>query len=149
MYFYTQSQQLFDHQIYIVTQHYVCLRQDLSKKKVFRNSTSFYSIMYTHVYVGCNNDTVTLACICLNIVFIHTTLNLNKQQLQYDPLFRQLSLYLAAPVETWGVLCGKQHELGVGLHGLLCLRNKQLPVVIQQLYQHAVNIYLVTNEGTC
>lgn len=149
MYFYTQSQQLFDHQIYIVTQHYVCLRQDLSKKKVFRNSTSFYSIMYTHVYVGCNNDTVTLACICLNIVVIHTTLNLNKQQLQYDPLFRQLSLYLAAPVETWGVLCGKQHELGVGLHGLLCLRDKQLTVVIQQLYQHAENIYLFTHEGTC
>lgn len=105
--------------------------------------------MYTHVYVGCNNVTVTLACICLNIVFIHTTLNLNKQQLQYDPLFRQLSLYLAAPVETWGVLCGKQHELGVGLHGLLCLGNKQLPVVIQQLYQHAENIYLFTHEGTC
>lgn len=87
MYFYTQSQQLFDHQIYIVTQHNVCLRQDLSKKKVLEIPPHSTQVMYTHIYVGCNNDTVTLACICLNIVFIHTTLNLNRQQLQYDPLF--------------------------------------------------------------
>lgn len=120
----------------------LCLLESRSEqKKVLRNSTSFYSIMYTHIYVECNNATVTIACICLNIVFIHTALILSKQPLQCDPLFWQPSLYLAAPVETWGVLCGKQHELGVGLHGLLCLRDKQLPVVIQQLYQQRTYIF--------
>ena len=33
---------------------------------------------------------------------------------------------------TWGILGGKEHEMGVGVYGLLQLWYKQLPVVIQQ-----------------
>lgn len=37
---------------------------------------------------------------------------------------------------TRRILCGKEHEVGVGVDGLLQLWHKQLPVVVQEPVKH-------------
>ena len=49
------------------------------------------------------------------------------------PLYKIACPYLSTSVESGRILGGKQHELGVGFHGLLSFGDEQLPIVIQQL----------------
>lgn len=51
-----------------------------------------------------------------------------------------LGFHLPPPVDPRGVLCGKEHEVGVGFDAALELRHKQLAVVIQKPIQGLQNI---------